>query len=179
MCVWKENKWRLFFKIICLNWKSLTDFKGKNTDYFFFFLKREITVNSSLPVQHLFLTSSSLFLVEVEPMFRINKYIQENYLIDDTNLTHLWSIKRNHTNCRSFYSTCNQRLDELDCKMNFCHVIKAVVSFNLEIGKISSLALTNSRVQKETEWRKHCNIDFLYKKCLKTYLLYPVNTIKT
>jgi len=62
--------------------------------------------------------------------------------------------------------------------MGFCHVTKAVVSFNLEIGeRISSLALTISRMQTVMEWRKNSNIDF--KKCLRTYLLYAVNTIET
>lgn len=66
-------------------------------------------------------------------------------LICDTNLIHLWFIKGNHANIGSFYSTCNQRLNELDCKMSFCHVIKAVVSFNLGRGKkIPKLALTNN-----------------------------------
>lgn len=70
----------------------------------------------------------------------------------DTNLIHLWFIKGNHTNSSSFYSTCNQRLDELDCKMSFCHVIKAVVSFNLGRGKkILKWALTNSVKQNGME----------------------------
>lgn len=101
-------------------------------------------------------------------------------LIDYTNLTHLGFIESNHPNCRPFDSTCDESLDELDREMNFCHVVKAGVSFNLEIGKrIPNLALANSRTQTEMEQRKNYDIDFLYKKCLKTYLLYPINTVKT